>query len=88
MDSKSRAQTDAEKREVVERIYRAWCAKPYLRLGQLIFNATSRGSNENYHNTIYNIEDNNLALSLARYFPNIAISLTHQTPTKRSSDHD
>ena len=34
-----RAKTDQEKREIIERLYRAWCASPHLRLGQLISNA-------------------------------------------------
>lgn len=34
---KDRAKTPEEKREVVERIYRAWLKAPELRLGQLIF---------------------------------------------------
>lgn len=31
---------DAERRRVVERLLRAWCASPHLRLGQLLARAT------------------------------------------------
>lgn len=42
MDTKDRAVTPEQKRAVIERLYAAWLAKPNLRLGQLIANASFR----------------------------------------------
>ena len=36
-----RAKTPRQKRDVIERIYRAWCKAPHQRLGQPLVNATS-----------------------------------------------
>jgi hypothetical protein len=44
-----RAETDDQKRNVMNRLLDVWCRNPELRLNQLISNATKRDS--------YNIED-------------------------------
>ena len=47
-----RAQTAAEKRVVIERLYKVWAANPHYRLGQLISNAAPN---------LFYIEDEGLA---------------------------
>lgn len=39
-----RAETDEQKREVVERLLRIWCKQPHLRLGQLLTNAVAHSN--------------------------------------------
>ncbi len=48
-----RADTHEKKLAVVIRLYHAWCARPQLRLGQMLLNAASEP-------VLYNIEDDGL----------------------------
>lgn len=58
---KGRAQTDTEKREIIERLYSAWIRDSHLRLGQLIMCAT------NSHPDIFYIEDEDLVTYVEEY---------------------
>ena len=54
-DIPGRATTPELKREVIERLYKAWLAEPDLRLGQLICNNTLR-----LHQELFYIEDSEI----------------------------
>ena len=49
MGINGRAETDQQKRAIIERLFVAWCSAPSLRLGQLIENVFNRD--------VYYIED-------------------------------
>ncbi len=53
-----RARTEADKREVIERLFEAWKKAPMLRLGQLLCNAADKG-----HRLFY-MEDEVLATTV------------------------
>jgi len=76
---RGRADTDDAKKQICEAIYRVWRQHPNLRLGQLIFNATAGKNfpscNTDYHQVIFNIEDDDLVKRLIRY-------------PERETDHD
>lgn len=78
--SSKRVKTDNDKQAVIGTLLQAWKNNPYLRLGQLIFNATAGKSypscNYDYHQIIFHVEDGDLAKALARY------------PSERETNHD
>lgn len=55
-DQRGRATTPAAKRAIVERVYRAWCANPEQRLGQLLSNACVHTCGD-----VFYVEDASLA---------------------------
>ncbi len=57
---KGRADTDAKKREVIDRILVIWKQNPQLRLGQFLVNHM-RGPNVDLLGQLFNIEDEALA---------------------------
>jgi hypothetical protein len=56
-----RARTEADKREVIERLLEAWKKAPMLRLGQLLCNSADKG-----HRLFY-LEDDALVEGVERY---------------------
>lgn len=69
-----RARTEADKREVIERLFEAWKKTPLLRLGQLLCNAADKG-----HRLFY-LEDDALAQTVERYIKMPAPDPTKSTP--------
>lgn len=64
MEVSGRAHKPEQKRAIIERLYAAWLAKPDLRLGQLIANATHQctGQDDPFY-----IEDERLIEALEVY---------------------
>jgi hypothetical protein len=56
---RGRADTDAKKREIIEKLYEAWCAAPDLRLGQLLLAGVR-------YEQLFQIEDEPLADAVSR----------------------
>ena len=56
----NRAETDAQKEEVMRRVLEAWKRAPYLRLGQLLYNAAYRIGAD-----VFTIEDDTLTAAVA-----------------------
>jgi hypothetical protein len=59
---KNRANTDAEKKEIIDRVYRAWLASPQLRLGQLL-----ECAKPNRLDDLFNIEDYDLVVEVEKF---------------------
>jgi hypothetical protein len=59
-----RADTTEKKRRITERIYRAWLAQPYMRLGQLLLSA-----NKDVDGDIFYREDEDLAKDCEQFQP-------------------
>jgi len=70
----SRARTEADKREIIERLLEAWKKAPMLRLGQLLCNSADKG-----HRLFY-LEDSALAEGVERYIKMPAPDPAKSTP--------
>ncbi len=73
MDS-PRARTEADKREVIERLFEAWRKAPLLRLGQLLCNSADKG-----HRLFY-MEDEALVAAVEHYIKMPAPDPLKSTP--------